>query len=309
MVGKLLITLREGDVTRSFTFDGSAQTALWLGMARKVSADNALAHLESEGDALTLYPVGIGKSKARGKGIPVPPLAEFVTSIERPGERTVYFFSRPVLKGMGTYRKLGFSDSVSFIVGRSQGSGFLYESPFVSSQHARIEYADGAFTLTDLDSSNGTIINGQPLAPLQPRWLKVGDVVQILDLVFVVGQGFLSINTPPRFTVKVPGVAFVTHQTILDAWADVERRGYGQLFFVPKDGRYVLVSVAAHLLGYIKALEPALYLARNGRVDLGVAIRDKSLVASRLHASSLLRLQEHHNQSPTHMSTKGILPF
>lgn len=224
MVGKLLITLREGDVTRSFSFDGSAQTALWLGMARKVSADNALAHLESEGDALTLYPVGIGKSKARGKGIPVPPLAEFVTSIERPGERTVYFFSRPVLKGMGTYRKLGFSDSVSFIVGRSQGSGFLYESPFVSSQHARIEYADGSFTLTDLDSSNGTIINGQPLTPLQPRWLKVGDVVQILDLVFAVGQGFLSINTPPRFSVKVPGVAFVTHQTILDAWADVDGR-------------------------------------------------------------------------------------
>ena len=40
-----------------------------------------------------------------------------------------------------------------------------FDSPYVSRQHATIEYSDGAHTLTDLDSRHGTFLNGRQLTP------------------------------------------------------------------------------------------------------------------------------------------------
>ena len=47
----------------------------------------------------------------------------------------------------------------------------------VSRPHARIESTDGGFTLTDIDSANGTLVNGQILEA--PTALKDGDVILI----------------------------------------------------------------------------------------------------------------------------------
>jgi hypothetical protein len=48
----------------------------------------------------------------------------------------------------------------------------------VSRQHATLEYVQGSYSLVDRDSSNGTWLNGQKLAPSQPQRLKTGDWIQ-----------------------------------------------------------------------------------------------------------------------------------
>ena len=50
-----------------------------------------------------------------------------------------------------------------------------FDSPYVSRQHATIEYSEGAHFLTDLDSRHGTSINGTQLAPGESHELKNRD--------------------------------------------------------------------------------------------------------------------------------------
>ncbi len=50
----------------------------------------------------------------------------------------------------------------AFVIGRGAECDVVIDEKTVSSQHARIEWSKGEATLTDLDSSNGTQVNGKP---------------------------------------------------------------------------------------------------------------------------------------------------
>jgi ABC-type multidrug transport system ATPase subunit/pSer/pThr/pTyr-binding forkhead associated (FHA) protein len=62
-------------------------------------------------------------------------------------------------------------------VGRNPQADISLPAPLVSWQHARLDRVRQAHVLTDLNSTNGTFVNGQRLA--RPHTLKQGDVVQI----------------------------------------------------------------------------------------------------------------------------------
>lgn len=53
------------------------------------------------------------------------------------------------------------------------------EQIWCSRQHAVITYNRGVLAIEDLNSLNGTWLNGQRVPPGQPRQLKPGDVLQI----------------------------------------------------------------------------------------------------------------------------------
>ena len=53
----------------------------------------------------------------------------------------------------------------------------------VSRQHAKIQRMDDTLMLVDLESTNGTYLNGQRLQPHQPRMLRDGDEVRLGHLV------------------------------------------------------------------------------------------------------------------------------
>lgn len=54
----------------------------------------------------------------------------------------------------------------------------------VSRRHAAIRRGDNTLTLVDLESTNGTHLNGQRLTPHQPRVLRDGDEIRMGRLVF-----------------------------------------------------------------------------------------------------------------------------
>ena len=54
----------------------------------------------------------------------------------------------------------------------------LDEKKIVSRRHAKIQRADNEFILYDLESRNGTYVNGKRMSPKQPHMLTSGDVIE-----------------------------------------------------------------------------------------------------------------------------------
>ena len=54
-----------------------------------------------------------------------------------------------------------------------------YDNKYVSRRHAQIARPHGQFTITDLDSANGTLLNGSPLTPNVTEILRSGDLITI----------------------------------------------------------------------------------------------------------------------------------
>ena len=71
------------------------------------------------------------------------------------------------------------------IIGRSPSSDVVINEPYVSASHARFLLQGPALIVEDLNSTNGTLVNGQSIAA--PVTLRDGDEVQIGDV-------FLKVN-------------------------------------------------------------------------------------------------------------------
>lgn len=72
------------------------------------------------------------------------------------------------------------------VVGRSQSSDIVINEPFVSSTHARFTLQGPALVLEDLNSTNGTLVNGRTI--IDPVTLRDGDEVQVGDVVMRVSR-------------------------------------------------------------------------------------------------------------------------
>ena len=92
----------------------------------------------------------------------------------RPSTGMLVVLSSPALDP-GTEREL---DSTPVTLGRSPENDLVLDTDeFASVQHARIEPRRDGVWLHDLDSTNGTFLNGTKLT--RPRKLTPGDVIRV----------------------------------------------------------------------------------------------------------------------------------
>ena len=70
-------------------------------------------------------------------------------------------------------------ESVKTSIGRQPGNDILLENSLVSRHHAMIELVEGEVQLTDLESSNGTRLNGERLTPNVVVKLTEADLFEI----------------------------------------------------------------------------------------------------------------------------------
>ena len=77
----------------------------------------------------------------------------------------------------------------SHVVGRDKTSGVYLDSPSVSRQHARLTLSANGASIEDLDSKNGTRVNGKQIVGVTE--LADGDLIQIglIRLTFRFNQG------------------------------------------------------------------------------------------------------------------------
>jgi Inner membrane component of T3SS, cytoplasmic domain len=71
-------------------------------------------------------------------------------------------------------------DGQNFI-GSNPGLEVTIDEPAISAKHASVRYREGVFSLTDLDSTNGTFVNDNP-EPVARIELRDNDVVRVGDV-------------------------------------------------------------------------------------------------------------------------------
>lgn len=95
-------------------------------------------------------------------------------------------WSVDVEKGSKQLRGLHVDILGPVVVGRSPSSDIVVDEPFVSATHARFTLQGPAIVLEDMNSTNGTTVNGHLIG--QPVTLRDGDEVQIGDTIMRVSR-------------------------------------------------------------------------------------------------------------------------
>ena len=75
-------------------------------------------------------------------------------------------------------------DQPSSTIGRQDNNTIVLDDARLSRQHARFENGPGGLSVTDLNSANGTLVNGRPASGLVP--LAPGDRIQLGDTILIV---------------------------------------------------------------------------------------------------------------------------
>lgn len=161
--GQPLVTAKEvaGNVTSGKTFagsDGGAPSAL----------------------------IGQAAAQSEVADKPAPVVGEsLLEKTMRPGAAAIPLPARLTSSAAGI--RLGLGDGA--IIGRKKGNyitAFAKHS-YVSSIHARLQKSPaGKWEIVDLDSTNGTFINGNRLSPNVPAVFNIGDIISIANIDFKV---------------------------------------------------------------------------------------------------------------------------
>jgi len=103
------------------------------------------------------------------------------------------------------------------VLGRAPECEIILEGRLISRQHAAIRRSGQSYTLEDLNSHNGTVINGQPVTA--PQTLRDGDIIElggIGRLTFVDSDATSTRQHAPALGVWLDGAA-------QDVWVDGHR--------------------------------------------------------------------------------------
>jgi ABC-type multidrug transport system ATPase subunit/pSer/pThr/pTyr-binding forkhead associated (FHA) protein len=105
--------------------------------------------------------------------------------------------------GTVAVRRLQVEGKDSFVLGRDAACDVKLDASLVSWKHARVDRVEGGHAITDLRSTNGTFVNGQPVRGR--RMLKPGDIIHIGPYKFVyTAAGFNQSSSAGH--VRVDGV-------------------------------------------------------------------------------------------------------
>ncbi|XID94296.1 type VII secretion protein EssC [Paenibacillaceae bacterium WGS1546] len=107
--------------------------------------------------------------------------------------QAAWLYAEPVTEDRKTFRKLTLPVQGKYTVGRAEACDIRYANPHVSSKHAELIVTRSEVSIRDLDSANGTFVNGKRI---RTRVLYPGDVVYIIGLKLVFGQGIVGMNDP-----------------------------------------------------------------------------------------------------------------
>lgn len=108
-------------------------------------------------------------------------------------DESVKLFTEKIDSSRQTFRKVVIRNADTLSIGRTENSNICFENKFVSSNHAKLSYNGGAWSILDTGSTNGTYVNGYRV---DSKNLVAGDHIYIMGLRIVVGHNFIAINNP-----------------------------------------------------------------------------------------------------------------
>lgn len=100
------------------------------------------------------------------------------------------FFGGAGEKTVGSTLRAPIGGKTEWTFGRSPECDFVYPGVKISREHCRVELIDGHFYLSDMDSTNGTYLNGKKIS--RKERLFAGDVIGIGDTDIVFSKSLLN---------------------------------------------------------------------------------------------------------------------
>ena len=126
------------------------------------------------------------------KDLIIEPLCLYSILLKNSNEK-VFLFSEPATEDRRTFKKLLLPVQGKLLIGRGEDCDICFSNIFVSSIHAEITVTDNEVKIKDLNSSNGTFVNG---VRVESKVMEPGDVIYIIGLKIIYGKGFIAINNP-----------------------------------------------------------------------------------------------------------------
>ncbi|THF73921.1 type VII secretion protein EssC [Cohnella fermenti] len=117
----------------------------------------------------------------------------FYSIFLRNSKQTVWIYAEPVSDDRKIVNKYVLPDQGKLTIGRSDDCDIRFGNRYVSSKHAELLLSSSGLTVQDLGSANGTFVNG---FRVQRKELRPGDIIYVIGLKIIVGQGFIAINNP-----------------------------------------------------------------------------------------------------------------
>jgi hypothetical protein len=98
-------------------------------------------------------------------------------------------------------------------VGRHPDNDFAIEHPTISSVHCEIVLMDSGVVLRDLESTNGTFVNNEPVREVQ---LSPGQIVRLGDVELLVETTDAKIAIPAFYNPELPAPPVVRKDGVLE---------------------------------------------------------------------------------------------
>lgn len=127
------------------------------------------------------------------KNTSITPLNVYYLKIDN-SEINAFIYTEPVTEDRQVFNKYMIQqENLELSIGRGTDNDIIFGNKFVSANHAKITYKNKQFTITDLDSANGTFVNEKRI---RSNALIAGDTVYIMGLKIIIGESFLAFNNP-----------------------------------------------------------------------------------------------------------------
>jgi ABC transport system ATP-binding/permease protein len=131
---------------------------------------------------------------------PTPPLSPIQPPVEK---TTILPFNSVPAQDLGASQRMNLRGRNIFNIGRDPTNDLVINHPSSSRFHSQIKLEQGNYTLYDLNSTNGTFLNGELIAGSHA--LKVGDAIRIgpTQLVFNVDETLVKTNEEGNLRIDV----------------------------------------------------------------------------------------------------------
>ena len=142
-----------------------------------------------------------------------------------------------------------FRPQASWVIGRTEGCDIQVAEPTVSSRHCRLTRQGDGFTLEDLDSSNGTFVDGVRLAPGEAVWVPNGALVTLGGHVQMPwpaaasgtpGRARTIVSEPPSHGTGGTKPITIGRAPDSDVQLDLPIIGWNHAIITQENGQYIL---------------------------------------------------------------------
>lgn len=168
--------------------------------------------------------------------VELSPNSFFYLRVENTEEKVI-LFTEPIDDTRQTMSKIVVDGGAIFTIGRTEDNNFCYANNFVSSNHAKLMYDGENWSITDLQSRNGTYVNGLRIHSTK---LNPGDCISIMGLKIVVGDCYFAINNPDlKVKIRAEGLARYQSQEWTPKNEDIELPEKKYFFRAPRFHREI----------------------------------------------------------------------